>query len=70
MKSLLILAFLFSWISRISRISWVTQNLKIEIQLNNIFPLTLAYSAWTQGSLQFVEITNIGANEQKYFHIM
>jgi hypothetical protein len=24
----------------------------------------------TQGSLQFVEITNIGANEQKYFHIM
>ena len=35
----------------------------------------LSYSAWnqesrTQGSLQFVEITNIGANEQKYFHIM
>jgi len=42
-KSLLILAFLFSWISWIW---WFTQNLKIKIQRNAIFPLTVAYSVW------------------------
>ena len=39
MKSLSILGFLFSWISGF------TQSLKINIQRNTIFPLTLAYSA-------------------------
>jgi hypothetical protein len=44
-KSLLILGFLFSWISGIV---WFTQNLKIKIQRNTIFPLPIAYSAWNQ----------------------
>jgi len=44
-KSLSILGFLFSWISWIS---WFTQNLKIKIQRNTIFPLTVSYIAWNQ----------------------
>jgi hypothetical protein len=32
--------------------------------------LTVVYSAWNNESLHFVEITNTGANEHKYFHIM
>jgi hypothetical protein len=69
-KSLLILGFLFSWISGIV---WFTPNLKIKIQRNTIFPLTIVLetrNSRTQWSLHFVEITNNGVNEQKYFHIM
>jgi hypothetical protein len=54
---------LFSWISIFK--FCVTQEIREirEIHENKNAKIN-------KGSLQFVEITNIGANEQKYFHIM
>jgi hypothetical protein len=50
------------------------RGLTIKIQrkfAHSLLPIVLeTTNSRTQGSLHFVEITNTGTNEQKYFHVM